>query len=300
MARTVGDLTLAMRAIDARRASALDGRVPPLAFDDPSALDVKSLRVGVCTHDDGLPLSPAVLRAIDRASAVLRERGVSVRTFTPPRMRDALALYFGAMSADQGKRMLEFNEDAPLDDVLRALRRIAELPSSVRRALASVLARTGDDLAAMLLRVLGEKPVSEFWKLTYAIRSYRFELLEAMDRAKVDVLLCAPHVTPAMPHGGAKDFVLAGAPAMLFNLTQLPAGVVPVTRVRPEETERPTPRGRLERRAAWVDAQSQGLPVGVQVAGRPWRDADVLAILAAIEEGVSGDAFFPKTPVAFA
>jgi fatty acid amide hydrolase len=53
----------------------------------------------------------------------------------------------------------------------------------------------------------------------------------------------------------------------------------------------------LARLAARVDAGSAGLPVGVQVVGRPWAEDTVLAAKAAIERGVRDDPDFPRTPV---
>ncbi|HUN89177.1 MAG TPA: amidase family protein, partial [Terriglobales bacterium] len=44
-----------------------------------------------------------------------------------------------------------------------------------------------------------------------------------------------------------------------FNLLGCPAAVVPVTKSK------------------------EGLPIGVQIAGRPWHDAAVLAVAAAVE-----------------
>jgi fatty acid amide hydrolase len=119
-----------------------------------------------------------------------------------------------------------------------------------------------------------------------------------MDAAGLDVLLVPAHATPALPHGMAKDFPVAGSPSMLYNLLQFPGGVVPVTRVREVEASRPGARGKLEKHAAKVDAMSAGLPVGVQVVGRPWADHVVLAAMGAIEADVRSDAEFPRTPVA--
>ncbi|MCA1825403.1 MAG: hypothetical protein ABR567_16595 [Myxococcales bacterium] len=53
--------------------------------------------------------------------------------------------------------------------------------------------------------------------------------------------------------------------SMLWNIAQLPAGVVPVTMVRPGEARRDGARGLLGKLAANVDAQSAGLPVGAQL-----------------------------------
>ena len=42
---------------------------------------------------------------------------------------------------------------------------------------------------------------------------------------------------------------------------------------------------------------SAGLPVGVQVAARPWREHQALAVMAAIEAAVQTSADFPRTPI---
>jgi len=66
-----------------------------------------------------------------------------------------------------------------------------------------------------------------------------------------------------------------------------------VTCVRPNEAKRPDPKGRLETRAEEVDRASEGLPVGVQVAARPFREDVVLALMKVIEDRVKGEKDFP-------
>jgi len=178
-----------------------------------------------------------------------------------------------------------------------SLTRIATLPGGVRRTLARVAGVAGEKRAARMLGSAGEKLVAELWRLTDRIRTYRFTLLDAMAEGKIDLLLCPAYATPALPHGMSKNFSLASSYAMLFNATQLPAGTVPVTRVRGHETERPSPKDAMERQAAKVDRASAGLPVGVQIVGRAWEEAAVLAAMAAVEAEVSRDAELPRTPV---
>jgi fatty acid amide hydrolase len=154
-----------------------------------------------------------------------------------------------------------------------------------------------DDLSARLLRTLGRKGVAAFFSLTAQLREYRHELVEAMAMAGVSLLLCPPFATPAFAHGGSAGFALGGSYAMLFNAAQLPAGVVPVTRVRPSETRREPSPGRTEALAARADAGSDGMPVGVQIVGGAWQEPLVLAAMAALEARVRGGAEFPSTPV---
>ena len=89
----------------------------------------------------------------------------------------------------------------------------------------------------------------------------------------------------------------AGAYALFAPLLGYPAGVVPVTRVRPEEElGRKISFDVVERTAFETDRASAGLPVGVQLMGRPWRDDVVLAAMHEIEQAACKRADFPLAP----
>jgi fatty acid amide hydrolase len=290
LARSVGDLILFFSAIDPRRMSALDGRVPPLAFAEEQ---LGGARVGLLIDDGLVAPSLAVQRAVRRAAAALESRGCTVVPWQPPRAREAIFLQIAAMSADGGVRLRRELRGKPIDPVLRSLMKIARLPAAVRGAMAGALR---DELPARTLRALGRKPVEELWRLTSEIRAWRGEVLASMDAAGIDLIVSPPFATPALPHRGADRFVLAASASMLWNIAQLPAGVIPVTRVRDDEARRDGAAGLLGKLAAAVDAGSAGLPVGAQVVGRPWAEARVLAAMAAIEDEVRRDADFPRTP----
>ena len=106
---------------------------------------------------------------------------------------------------------------------------------------------------------------------------------EAWSEARFDALLCPPHALPALRHGGAENLTLVASYCYWANVLGVPAGVVPATRVRAgEETDRPTSRDIVDCAAAAVERGSTGLPVGVQVAARPWREDVVLAVMASL------------------
>jgi fatty acid amide hydrolase len=296
IARTTEDLALVMRVLDARRMSELDPRVPPLAWEDPRAVEVEKLRVGVFTDDGVLAPSLAVARAVDRAADVLRARGCEVVPFRPEGVWEMMGDYLAALSGDGGATLTAALRGGSVDAVLVPLKRIAAVPARARMTLARVARIAGEHRTARMLESLGEKRVAEYWRLTDRLRQFRTALLDAMERAKIDAIVCPPSATPAYPHGMSKNFTLAASYTILWNAVQFPAGVVPVTRVRADEARRAQPRDSVERHAARVDEQSRGLPVGVQVVARPWREATVLAVMDAIESGVRGDADFPTTP----
>jgi fatty acid amide hydrolase len=297
MARSVADLALFFAAIDPARAAALDPRVPPLAWDGAEVARVESLRVGAYVRDGVIEPSAAVARAVLRARAALAARGCEVVDFVPPDVPGVVETYLGALSADGGAGLVAALAGGEVDPVLEPLRRMASVPGAARRALGGAASLFGQPSLALMLRSLGEKSVSQLWALTDELRAWRSRLLDAMDAARLDVLVCPPYATPALPHGESKNFTLASSYSIVFNVAQLPAGVVPVGRVRADETKREAGRDAIGRRAARIDAASAGLPVGVQVVGRAWQEATVLAVMASIEAEVRGDADFPKTPV---
>ncbi|WP_437591924.1 amidase family protein [Sorangium sp. So ce1000] len=300
MARSARDVALVMSELDPASMAELDVRVPPLPLVEPASVEVARLRVGFYCDDGLVPPSTAVARAVVKAASALRARGATVVPFTPPGIPDAVYAYFAALSADGGATalsLLDGGEGTDIDVSLRSLRTMASLPSFARRATARVAGLAGERRLQRLLEVTGPKSVSEFWRTTHALREARAAIASAMRAEALDLLLCPPYATPALPHTASRDFVLAGSAAMLWNLTQFPAGVVPVTRVRAEETRRERPRDRLEKRAAEIDAKSDGLPVGVQVVGFPFSEHLVLAAMIAIEDELAGETDRPVTPV---
>ncbi|EYF01783.1 amidase [Chondromyces apiculatus] len=298
MARTARDLALAFSALDPAALSAMDARVPPLALPDPATVDIAGLRVGFYVNDGMLPPSAAVARAVTKATSALHARGATVVPFTPPAIPETVFGYFSALTSDGGATVAALLKGAEVDPSLQSLRALAMLPPLARTTAARVAGLAGERRLQRLLESVGERPTSGLWRLTATLRQRRDAIFAAMQAERLDVVLCPPHATAALPHGGSRDFALAGSYAMLWNVCQFPAGVVPVTRVRPDETHRLDCKDRLERRAAAVDEKSAGLPVGVQVVGFPYRDHVVLAAMIAIEEALQSEPDLPVTPVA--
>lgn len=297
LARSVDDLTRLYACLPSARMTELDGRTPPLTWRDPRETDITQLRVGWYTDDGVLPVSSAVRRAVETAADVLAAQGVTVMPFTPPGIAKMLGDYLGLLSSDGGETLREALGSDPPDPTLAPLLSLAKVPDRGRAMLSRAASLVGQGRLSALLDAMGEKPVAQYWKLTDSLRAWRFAVLDAMDRARLDALLCPAFATPALPHGMSKNFTLASSTAIAWNAAQFPAGVVPVSRVRGSETKRARSRDAVERHAAKVDAQSAGLPVSVQVVGRPWQEPTVLALMGAVERGVRGEADFPRTPV---
>jgi fatty acid amide hydrolase len=264
---------------------------------DPERVDISELRIGVYDDDGFMPPSAAVRRAVGEARAALAAAGAEIVEFSPPNPRETVLAFFAIASSDGGATVSAALGDEAVIRPLRAVWRIAKLPDPARRALSRTLGLLGEARTAELLSMLGRKPVERLWRLTAERGELRRQEARAWKRAGIDALLCPATVTPAVQHGASRDFALGAAYTIRYNVLNLPAAVVPVTRVRPDETTLGNARDRLDRRARSIDAGSAGLPVGVQVVARPFEEHVALALIGAIEHAVRARPDHPTTPI---
>lgn len=108
----------------------------------------------------------------------------------------------------------------------------------------------------------GSRSVAEFDKLTSRWESLRREMLLFM--SNYDALLCPVCAFAGMEHGSTYDRLSSFSYTMTFNLTGWPAAVV---------------------RAGTT---GKALPIGVQIAARPWREDVALAIAQVLQEMLGG------------
>jgi Asp-tRNA(Asn)/Glu-tRNA(Gln) amidotransferase A subunit family amidase len=121
--------------------------------------------------------------------------------------------------------------------------------------------------------------------------------LESAEGGAIDAILCPAYALPAVRHGATELMPMPGAYVTLVNVCGFPAGIVPVTRVRPgEESDRGASGDIVDQVARETERDSAGLPIGVQVIARPWRDHVALAAMTAIEAAARTRPDYPARP----
>ena len=301
MARSARDVRALFYALNPGEMAALDPAVVPTHATSAPPLPLDGLTVGVFADDGFISPAASVARGVHEAAEHLRAAGCQVVTFTPPHAHDIIETYYAALSSDGGLTGKAAIAGEVLTPQLGELMRTVLMPEVIRNLAAKIMHYRGEARVAKVLRQIGPKSVATYWELTHRRAALRLSVMDAWRAAGIDAVICPPHATPAVGHRQSGDFTAAGCYSMRFNFLNLPAGVVPVTRVRADETTRPAPEGRkadrVDRKAALVEAGTEGLPVGVQVAARPYREDVVLALMEAIEAGARSSSEFPKTPV---
>ena len=270
----------------------------PLAGRDA----LRGLRVATWTEspaggDSVVRASGAVARAVDEAAAALGAAGVERGGWTPPDVPAALGLVFGIMGADQGRGLRRLVGRDPVVAEIRTFYRGIAAGAVAGSTARLALRALGQHSALPTVAYAGRHHADDYWQLVDAASAYRRRIAAELDAAGIDLVVSPVHAAPALPHGTGVYGGPGGLFAMLVNLLGYPAGVVPVTTVQAgEDGGRPPSRDRGIVALAAADTGSAGLPVGVQVIGRPGRDHLVLGAMAAIEAAARTDARFPGRP----
>ncbi|MBI3837135.1 MAG: amidase [Planctomycetia bacterium] len=298
LARRVEDLVLALQVLNASDPEMIDLEIAPVPLRDPAEVRIKNLRIGMWTNDRFFAASGALRRAVAEAADVLRGLGAHVEQFVPPDIPLAVELFFALASADGAADAARLLGRSPRDRRINRLITLCRLPAWVRAIMRGGLQAIGQPRTAQLIASIGKRSADEYWQLSAARVHYAQRFFAAWNAARLDAVICPPHALPALRHGSTEQLATAASYCYWANLLGVPAGVVPATRVRSgEESDRPTSRDIVDRAASRVEAESAGLPVGVQVAAKPWREDVVLAVMAALESHFESQSDFPRTPV---
>lgn len=297
LAREVEDLELAMRIIAAPGQEQIDWKVPPVSWREPSKVDVSKLRVGFYLADDYFPWSTAIRRAVSQASDALRGSVAEVAPWPAPPTREGVDLFYGLISAggDTVLRLLGRNPKTPQ---IAGLVQVLRTPSFARPALARALRAAGEERLADVLGYIRKLGAGDYQELVVRAHRFRERVLASMVDAGLDAVICAVHPLPALRHGGSYLLGSVAGPTFLWNLMGVPSGSAAVTRVRDDEQagRDVRSRDRVERAAAETDSGSAGLPVGVQVIAKPWREDVVLAVMRTLQEKLRGNPDYPTRP----
>ena len=297
LARRVADVALGTEVINGGRAPDTE---PPMPLGDFERVDLARLRVATYADDGTFAVAPAVRRAVGAAAAALRAAGATVTEWQPPDVSQALDLFFSIMSADGGAGMKHALGRDKRDPRIGTMLAMGGRSATTLGLLGRLLRLAGQPGLAQGIKNFGHRDTWHYWQVVEAQMEYQRRFAQALDHddgGPFDLILCPATALPAWTHGAGQNLVLAGAYTALYNVLGYPAGVVPVTRVRAgEEIGRKPSRDLVQQSAYNVEQGSAGLPIGVQVVARPWREHVALAAMRAIEDAARAQADFPAQP----
>ncbi|MGH9449133.1 MAG: amidase [Terriglobia bacterium] len=259
MARTVRDLEIMLEVMagqDDGDPSSVSAPVRRLTGED-----VRALRIGWFDEDDSAPATPETRAAVRHAAEILRQDGFTVSPFKPlqPDSLDDLGdlKNIPGLSGLAKARTLWWNI-------------FGRAGGMILRPMIAGHERDLSPIFKEFLEIVAEYPpltADELIETWVARDSLRARLLHEM--RQFPVFICPVCSIPAFGHGEREwtvdgkrvTYLDAMSYTQWFNILGNPAVSVP------------------------LGTSPEGLPIGVQVVGRPYEEETVLAIAAAIERG---------------
>ncbi len=294
LARSVDDLSLALSLLGAPGQEAFDSSIPPVPLREAGRELPMGLRVAMFTDNGFFSAAPALRRAVHEAAAALRARGATVDEWQPPDVKEAWRIYLGLVFGEGMSGTRRALKGSRLDWRIRRIVWFAAPPKLFYKLSAWQWNLIGQKRIAQDARSLGSLSTKAYWRLVAERTRYRALFMQALDAGRYDAIICPPDGLPALRHGSSFYLSNPMSYSTLFNLLGVPAGTIAATRVREgEESERKQSFDLVEREARKVETGSAGLPIGVQVAARHWREDIALSIMLALEEHFKAQPDYP-------
>ena len=197
MARHAEDLDLTLRFLSGP--DGIDTACAPVPLGDPSAVDIRKLRVAFHTNNGIIPASAETAQTLRSAAKALGDAGARVEEARPPGIEQSFEIFMATFAADGG--------------------------SGLRYLLNAVGTTQISAFVEGLLGTLGPgMSGSEVGALLARISQWRSHMLSFL--ANYDVILAAVNAFPALPHGGSIEALPAFSYTAAYNLTGWPGAVV--------------------------------------------------------------------------
>ncbi|KZT59894.1 amidase signature enzyme [Calocera cornea HHB12733] len=301
MARSVADLKLACQTLCGLPGGPNE-HLPPVPWREVKL--PPKLRIGYYTSDNIVEMSPPVKRAVREAVAALTKAGHECVEFVPPNALEAMECFTALTSSDGYRTLTSHLGPDPQDASLFLVTLGPSIPQFLR-SFATWVLRTfvGDHRFARLMAASRYKSVGEFVDWTARRNELMVEYnAKVWEEQAFDFVLAPVQAMPAVPHGATRTLVPLASATIYYNTLHYPAGVVPVTRVQPTDVWPDAPPAerdpgsvmlRTEMRRVYDAHAMTGLPVGVQVVGRPWEEERVLEAMAVLDAALGPRGFGP-------
>uniref|UniRef100_A0A8D0DYT5 Fatty-acid amide hydrolase 1 n=1 Tax=Salvator merianae TaxID=96440 RepID=A0A8D0DYT5_SALMN len=293
MARDVDSLVLCMKALLCDELFHLDPSVPPIPFREEIYTSSSPLRIGYYEDDGYFEPSPSMRRAVRETKNLLQAAGHTLIPFTPPRLNYVIdELFTRGLFSDGAANLLEKFKGDIVDPNLKSQINCYSLPNVVKRILAIILKPVYPRIARDLNALCGVGSAKNLWKHHAAVAAYYKEFVGEWRKRELDVILC-PALGPAFNEGYPGKLFAATSYTNLYNVLNLPAGIVPVTTVtQADERELEHYKGHYrdpwDKRLKEAVSDAVGLPVAIQCVALSWQEELCLRFMKEVETLVRG------------
>ena len=138
----------------------------------------------------------------------------------------------------------------------------------------------------------GLQQTKDLWKSIENLEALTVDILSLWQQKEIDVIIAPGFAFPAPPVKHPARLLPALSYTAAYNVLDFPVGSLPITRAIPQDEadmeSYPKPSEdilfKLVREGA--SANTVGLPLNVQVVGRPWQEELVLQVMKLLQDNV--------------
>ncbi|TGZ67539.1 hypothetical protein CRM22_004723 [Opisthorchis felineus] len=300
MGKRVDDLAKVMRTLLSPSMYELDPTLPVLPFNETmySGTDKRNLVIGYYdTIDDPdiIQTVPSVRRVVRQAVRVLSERGHRLVQFSPPKPLWALELGIRSCGADGGQALADALKDEQLNEVSKSIKQIVTVPYTLTSIADALLRKFIGKPAAICKLASRFRKATDLMSHLQHWEKYGREFAKAWkETGDLDALICPGWAYPAQNIETPPHFITPSVIyTLLFNVVDYPAGAVPMGKVTVEDLDQAKEAAEQFKQSGdayheqlmLMQADTNGLPLGVQVVAKPFREELVLRIMSELEAG---------------
>ncbi|KFD50142.1 hypothetical protein M514_08981 [Trichuris suis] len=289
MARDVYSLVTFMRNILCDELFENDPYVMPIKFQEQLYNEGRPLTIGYYESDEFFEAIPACRRVVSKSKEMLESAGHRLVPFNPPDITAAVGLLIAICTVDGGRYVRDHLKGEIVDSSVRLMKILYSLPYWSRRMLAT-LVKPLDRRSALLLKSF-PSDTGELRRMYHKVANYRRSFCEAWRDAGLDALICPACPIVALPDKVMPRLMSIVSYPALYNLLDLPAGVVPCSVVTEDDEKQVTtqysidgPISSVVKRYLGQGSGSVGLPVALQVVAMHARDEVCLRLMTQVEQ----------------
>lgn len=298
MARSANDISVCLKEmlnLENAQGITADPRLVHIPWRDSVAkTGTKKLKIGWYEYDGCMEATPGIRRAVAEAKKILEHQGHELVPYCPPDLLAVYALYGELMSADGWENTLDLLRYGTIDQQsLGLIDRIWHLPNKIKKILGPLMAVFySPSIAGMFTNQF----VAEKSKVLWKKNAFRLELVQAIlrdwEEHGIDAIIAPGLGSPSQPLGYPAWELGAISYTCVYNLLNFPAGSLPVTSENEEDQrllKQQYPGKEVDPQYGWVKdgtTGAQGMPLNVQVIGRPWCEELVLRVMQELEANV--------------
>ena len=282
LARCVDDCEEIMKVLV--KSCEFDNLVPPMKWNKK-----KVNRVAFLKKIEHLPVSVTHERAMNMTKDLLLEKGFEIGEIDLNEDFEEFLICSGAGLLKNEQMIQILRGDVNLKEGLMPafdnIKKLLTLPVFYLKRILLKLSKNDRRKYLLKARILCLEENTNFIKKKIDLAYKKF--LSKMKKVNCEVLISPGLVTPAIKHFSSKNNNLQGFYTFIFNAFNMPAGVVPITKVL-EEEQIYEDNINDSYTKSFKDNMlgSKGLPVGVHISALPWKDELVFDVMKVIEENI--------------